>query len=69
MLRIFLWMRSYDDLSSPGLRICGGRERFHFAVSDTSLFVEEPAPFVEVAEHAGDVDAQHACAVARCGGV
>lgn len=47
----------------------GEGERFHSAVSDAALFVKEPAPFVEVAAHAGDVDAQHACAVARCGGV
>lgn len=45
------------------------RERFHFEVGDAALLVEEPAPFVEVAEHVGDVDAQHACAVTRCGGV
>lgn len=47
----------------------GEGERFHSAVSDAALLVEEPAPFVEVAAHVGDVDEEHTGAVPRCGGV
>lgn len=47
----------------------GEGERFHSAVSDAALLVEEPAPFVEVAAHVGDVDEEHTGAVPRGGGV
>lgn len=44
------------------------REIFHFEVGDAALFVEKPAPFVEVAAHVGNVDEEHTDAVARgCG--
>lgn len=56
--------------SAGGEGAWGGTEAgLEATVEVAALRVDQPAPFVEVADHVDDVDAQHAPVAARSGGV